>query len=130
VGEGWLRTGDIGFIDADGYLTVTDRKKDIIVRGGENISSKEIEDVVLTHPLVLDAAAVAAPDDRLGERVCVFVVAQPGAVPTLADLQDHFRAAGLARQKAPEVLMLVDELPRTPAGKVRKFLLREQLEAK
>jgi cyclohexanecarboxylate-CoA ligase len=126
-GEGWLRTGDIGFIDADGYLTVTDRKKDIIVRGGENISAKEIEEVVLTHPLVLDAAAVAAPDDRLGERVCVFVVAQPGTAPTLADLQEHFRMAGLARQKAPEVLIQVDELPRTPAGKVQKFVLRDRL---
>jgi acyl-CoA synthetase (AMP-forming)/AMP-acid ligase II len=127
VGEGWLRTGDIGFIDTDGYLTVTDRKKDIIVRGGENISSKEIEEVMLTHPLVLDAAAVAAPDDRLGERVCVFVVARPGTAPTLADLQEHFRAAGLARQKAPEMLIRVDELPRTPAGKVQKFVLRDQL---
>jgi cyclohexanecarboxylate-CoA ligase len=128
LGDGWLRTGDIGFVDADGYLTVTDRKKDIIVRGGENISSKEIEDAVLTHPLVQEAAAVAAPDGRLGERVCVFAVAQPGTTPTLADVQEHFRAAGLARQKTPEMLILVDTLPRTPAGKVQKFVLRDQLE--
>jgi acyl-CoA synthetase (AMP-forming)/AMP-acid ligase II len=130
VGDHWLRTGDIGFIDADGYLTVTDRKKDIIVRGGENISSQEIEEVTLTHPLILDAAAVAAPDDRLGERVCVFAVARPETAPTLADLREHFRAAGLARQKAPELLVLVSELPRTPAGKVQKFVLRDQLRPK
>jgi acyl-coenzyme A synthetase/AMP-(fatty) acid ligase len=124
---GWLRTGDIGRFDAQGYLTITDRKKDIIVRGGENISSKEVEDVLLTHPAVAEAAAVGAPDPRYGERVCAFVVLRPGASLGLAEARAHFSAAGLARQKAPERLEITDALPRTAAGKVQKFALRALL---
>jgi cyclohexanecarboxylate-CoA ligase len=123
----WFRTGDIGRFDADGFLTITDRKKDIIVRGGENISSKEVEDVVLTHPLVVEAAAVGAPDERLGERVCVFVVLRDGAVLSLSEVQAHFAAAGLARQKTPERLVVADVLPRTAAGKIQKYELRARL---
>jgi acyl-CoA synthetase (AMP-forming)/AMP-acid ligase II len=123
--DGWFLSGDIGRIDADGYLTITDRKKDIIIRGGENISSKEVEDVLARHPAVLEAAVVAAPDERYGERVCAFVIAT--AELTLDDVRAHFEAAGVARQKAPERLVLVDELPRTPAGKVRKPDLRRLL---
>jgi acyl-CoA synthetase (AMP-forming)/AMP-acid ligase II len=124
---GWFRTGDVGILDADGFLTITDRKKDIIVRGGENISSKEVEDVLLMHPAVAEAAAVGAPDDRLGERVCVFVVLRDGQSLELADVQRHFADVGLARQKTPERLVVADVLPRTPAGKIQKFALREQL---
>jgi acyl-CoA synthetase (AMP-forming)/AMP-acid ligase II len=120
----WMRTGDVGRFDDDGFLTITDRKKDIIVRGGENISSKEVEDVLLTHPAVAEVAAVGTPDDRYGERVCVFVVLRGGAALTLGDVQAHFAAAGLARQKTPERLELLDALPRTAAGKVQKFELR------
>jgi acyl-CoA synthetase (AMP-forming)/AMP-acid ligase II len=127
VDGGWLRTGDVGRVDADGFLTITDRKKDIIIRGGENIASKEVEDVLLTHPAVADVAAVGAPDERYGERVCAFVVLRPGASLTMPDVQQHFAAAGLARQKTPERLELVDVLPRTAAGKIQKFALREQL---
>ena len=123
--DGWFLTGDIGRIDADGYLTITDRKKDIIIRGGENISSKEVEDVLARHPAVIEAAVVAAPDERYGERVCAFVIA--AGKLTLDDVRAHFEAAGVARQKAPERLVLVDELPRTPAGKVRKPDLRRLL---
>jgi acyl-CoA synthetase (AMP-forming)/AMP-acid ligase II len=123
-----LRTGDVGRVDADGFLTITDRKKDIIIRGGENIASKEVEDVLLTHPAVADVAAVGAPDERYGERVCAFVVLRPGGALTLADVQQHFAAAGLARQKTPERLEVVDVLPRTAAGKIQKFALRERLQ--
>jgi cyclohexanecarboxylate-CoA ligase len=124
---GWLRTGDVGHLDVDGYLTVTDRKKDIIVRGGENISAKEVEDILGTHPDVLAAAAIGVPDARYGERVGVFVILRPGASLTIADAGAHFRAAGVARQKTPEVIRIVDDLPRTPAGKVKKFALRALL---
>ncbi|MFI0961297.1 AMP-binding protein [Streptomyces sp. NPDC021080] len=124
---GWFRTGDIGRLDADGYLTVTDRKKDIIVRGGENISSKEVEDVLATHPRVADAAAVGLPDERYGERVCAFVVLREGAELALSEVTELFRDAGVARQKTPEHLVVVEELPRTAAGKVQKFALRRRL---
>jgi cyclohexanecarboxylate-CoA ligase len=126
---GWFRTGDIGYLDAEGYLCITDRKKDIIVRGGENISSKEVEDVLMDHPAVAEAAAVGAPDERFGERVCAFVVLRSGHTLDLSQIQEHFDAAGLARQKTPEQLRLVAELPRTASGKVQKHLLRQQLSA-
>jgi len=121
----WFRTGDVGRLDADGYLTVTDRKKDIIVRGGENISSKEVEDVLALHPAVAEAAAVGMPDERYGERVCAFVVLRDadGSLD-LDEVGRHFAAVGVARQKTPERLVVVDSLPRTPAGKLRKYLLR------
>ena len=121
---GWFRTGDVGRIDADGYLTVTDRLKDIIIRGGENISAKEVEDLLVTHPAVADVAVIPVPDPALGERVCAVVVARPGCTFDVGRAREHFAAAGAARQKTPEVVVLVDELPRTPSGKVRKDVLR------
>ena len=120
----WFRTGDIGRINASGHLTVTDRLKDIIIRGGENISSKEVEDLLITHPAVADVAVIPVPDPALGERVCAVVVARPGLTFDVEQAREHFAAAGAARQKAPEVVALVDELPRTPSGKVRKDVLR------
>jgi acyl-CoA synthetase (AMP-forming)/AMP-acid ligase II len=123
----WFRTGDIGRLDADGYLTITDRLKDIIIRGGENIASKEVEDLLVTHPAVADVAVIAAPDPVLGERVCAVVVPRPGCSFDVAEARAHFAAAGAARQKTPEVVVLADELPRTPAGKVRKEVLRARL---
>ena len=125
--DGWFLTGDIGVVDANGCLTITDRKKDIIIRGGENISSKEVEDVLVRHPAIVEAAVVAAPDDVYGERVAAFVVAS--APVTLDDVRAHFEHAGVARQKTPERLELVDDLPRTPAGKVKKPELRALLRA-
>jgi acyl-CoA synthetase (AMP-forming)/AMP-acid ligase II len=121
---GWYRTGDIGRLDADGYLLITDRKKDIIIRGGENISSKEVENVLLGHPAVADAAVVAAPDERMGEVVRACVVLRPGTTLTLEDVRTHFAAAGIARQKTPERLTVVDALPRNASGKVLKHVLR------
>jgi non-ribosomal peptide synthetase component E (peptide arylation enzyme) len=121
---GWYRTGDIGRTDADGYLLITDRKKDIIIRGGENISSKEVEAVLLSHPAVVDVAAVAAPDERMGEVVRACVVLAPGTSLTLDDVRGHFAGAGIARQKTPERLSILPELPRNASGKVLKHELR------
>jgi acyl-CoA synthetase (AMP-forming)/AMP-acid ligase II len=126
--EGWYASGDIGILDADGYLTITDRKKDIIIRGGENVSAAEVEELLLRMPGVVDAAVVAAPDARMGEHVCAFVRVRAGeTAPTLPDVREHFEHAGIARQKWPEELHPVDDLPRTPSGKVKKFVLRQQL---
>jgi acyl-CoA synthetase (AMP-forming)/AMP-acid ligase II len=127
--DGWFRTGDVGRFDSDGYLTITDRKKDIIVRGGENISSKEVEDVLSSHPAVAEAAAVGAADEAYGERVCAFVVLNTGQHFEMSDAAQHFAACGLARQKTPERIVVVTELPRTASGKVQKHLLRTQLNA-
>ena len=124
---GWFRTGDIGRLDADGYLTITDRKKDVIIRGGENIASKEVEDLLARHPAVIEAAVVGQPDERYGERVAAFVLLRPGASLDLDEVGRHFAAIGVARQKTPEHLHVVDEMPRTPTGKVRKVELRNRL---
>jgi acyl-CoA synthetase (AMP-forming)/AMP-acid ligase II len=124
---GWLRTGDIGRLDARGYLTITDRKKDLIIRGGENLSSREIEDHLVTHPAILDAAVVGLPDPRLGERVAAFVILRTDTALTIEDLGHFFISKGVARQKTPERLMFVTELPRTAAGKVLKQELRKLL---
>jgi non-ribosomal peptide synthetase component E (peptide arylation enzyme) len=127
--EGFFRTGDIGVKRGDA-VTLTGRKKDLIIRGGENLSPKEIEDVLHTHPAVREATAVSMPHARLGEGVCVYVIPNPGDAPTLDELVAHCFAAGLARQKAPERLELVAELPRTPSGKVKKDVLRREIAAK
>ncbi|MHB1536906.1 MAG: AMP-binding protein [Solirubrobacteraceae bacterium] len=128
--DGWLLTGDIGRMDQDGYLTITDRRKDIIIRGGENISSQEVEALMLAHPAVAEAAVLAEPEPRYGERVCAFVVLRPGESLDLAGILGHFASAGVARHKAPERLELVTEMPRTPAGKVSKRELRRRLDAR
>ncbi|MGH9028212.1 MAG: AMP-binding protein, partial [Acidimicrobiales bacterium] len=111
--EGWYCTGDIGVLDGDGYLTILDRKKDVIIRGGENISAIEVEELLLRLPEVSEAAVVAAPDARLGEHACAFVLLGPGSpAPDLEKVREHLERAGLARQKWPEELRVVEELPR------------------
>ncbi|MDY0014363.1 MAG: AMP-binding protein [Rhodocyclaceae bacterium] len=123
--EGWFRTGDIGVLDPEGYLTIVDRKKDIIIRGGENVSSKEVEDLMATHPDVMEVAAVAWPDAMYGEKVGVFVRLKPGTSLNLEQIGQHFAAAGVARQKTPEHLVVLEEFPRNAMGKIVKPRLRE-----
>lgn len=126
--EGWYRTGDIAELDDDGWLTITDRAKDLIIRGGENVSPAEIESLLVRLPGVAEVAVVAAPDERLGEHGCAFVRLAPGAeAPDLDAVRAHLDAAGLARQKWPEELRVVEDFPRTPSGKVQKFVLRDRL---
>ncbi|MFI9408731.1 AMP-binding protein [Nocardia gamkensis] len=128
--DGWYHTGDIGVLDADGYLTITDRKSDMIIRGGENISALEVEEVLLTLPGVTEAVAVAVPDARLGERTAAVLRLQPGrAAPHLDELRAHFGGAGLAKQKWPEEVHVVDDFPRTASGKIQKFVVRANLAA-
>ena len=126
AGDGWFRTGDLATI-VDGYLTIVDRLKDIVIRGGENISAAEVEHALLSHPAVADCAVVAMPDRVMGERACAFVIPRGDEPPTLAALAAHVAAAGLAPFKRPERLELRPELPRTPSGKVQKGPLRAEI---
>src|SRR5581483_11335301 len=124
----WVRTGDLGAIGADGYLRIAGRKKDIIIRGGFNLSPAETEAVLLTHPAVAEAACVGMPDARLGERMCAFVVLREGeALPAPAELERFLTDAGLARGKHPERLEALDAMPLNPAGKILKRVLRDRI---
>jgi acyl-CoA synthetase (AMP-forming)/AMP-acid ligase II len=128
--DGWYRTGDVGVLDDDGYLTITDRVSDIIIRGGENISAQEVEELLMGLDTVAEVAVVAEPDARLGERAAAVIRLRVGAeLPTLDQVRSHLDAAGLARQKWPESIHPVADLPRTPSGKVQKFRLRDELRA-
>ena len=122
--DGFFRTGDLGSLDARGFVRVTGRQKEIIIRNGENISAKEIEDLLYAHPKIADAAVIGLPDARTGERCCAVVVAASGATLDLAEIVRHCAAAGLARQKLPEQLELVAALPRNASGKVLKHDLK------
>jgi len=127
--NGYFRMGDIGRLDKDGWFTVTGRKKDLINRLGEKVSAKEIEDILFTHPDVADVAIVAKPSDRTGEAVCAFVIPRAGKQPTLAELARFVESHGVAKQKLPEYLELVEEFPRVPSGKVKKDILRQMAAA-
>jgi acyl-CoA synthetase len=125
---GWYMTGDVGVLDPDGYLTITDRKKDIIIRGGENVSAAEVEEILVRMPDVAEVAVVAAPDARLGEIACAhFRMLNGTPAPDLDATRAALDQAGLARQKWPELIREVSEFPRTPSGKIQKFVLRQRL---
>jgi cyclohexanecarboxylate-CoA ligase len=129
--EGFSRSGDLGRMDEDGYVRVTGRLKDIIIRGGQNISAREVEEHLLDHPGVRDVAVVAMPDTRLGERICAYVVPAPEVTDlTLDHLVTFLRERRIAVQKLPERLEVVDALPMTPTGKVQKHVLRADVAGK
>ncbi|WP_249019799.1 AMP-binding protein [Conexibacter sp. S30A1] len=125
--DGYYRTGDLARIDADGYLHITGRVKDVINRGGEKVPVVEVEQVLYAHPSVREVAIVAMADERLGERACAFVVLEPDGELDFEAMQRHLDAQHVAKPYWPERLELVDELPHTPSGKIQKFLLREAL---
>lgn len=134
--DGWYHTGDVGVFDEDGYLTITDRKSDVIIRGGENISAVEVEEALLGMPAVAEAVVVAVADEKFGERAAAVLRVRDGAqLPTLDEIRTFFQDAGMARQKWPEEVHRVDEVypagdyPRTASGKVQKFKVRETLRA-
>jgi fatty-acyl-CoA synthase len=121
---GWFHSGDLAVMQSDGYVKIKDRSKDVIISGGENISSLEVEDVLYRHPAVMAAAVVAQPDEKWGETPCAFVELKPGATTSEAELIEHCRRA-LARFKAPKKVVFGD-LPKTSTGKIQKFVLREK----
>jgi cyclohexanecarboxylate-CoA ligase len=123
--EGWFETGDLARMDEDGYIRITGRSKDVIIRGGENIPVVEIENILYRHPKMQDVAVVAMPDPRLGERACAFVVPRSGECPTFEDMTAFLGREGVAKHYWPERLELIEGMPRTPSGKIQKFKLRE-----
>ncbi len=123
--EGWFDTGDLARMDADGYIRIAGRSKDIIIRGGENIPVVEVEGLLFRHPAVAEVAIVGIPDARLGERACAFVRLREGASLSLAEVTAYLEGQRMARQYMPERLEILAELPRTPSGKIQKFKLRD-----
>ncbi len=128
--DGYFRTGDIGYVTEDHWLVITGRKKDLIIRGGENISAKEIEDVLHQHPAVEEASVVAMPHERLGEGICAYVMLRKDSTTDFAGLIAFMGGSGLAKQKYPEHVEFVIELPRTASGKIKKDILRKMIAEK
>jgi fatty-acyl-CoA synthase len=122
--DGWFRTGDLGVLHPDGYVELRDRSKDVIISGGENIASVEVEQAIAEHAAVREVAVVAAPDERWGEVPVAYVTLQEGASATEAEIIDHVKQR-LARFKAPKVVIF-GELPKTSTGKIQKFVLRDR----
>jgi acyl-CoA synthetase len=126
--QGWYHTGDIAVMDEDGYVSITDRISDVIIRGGENISAAEVEEVLMTLGGVAEVAVVAAPDLQMGEHAAAFLrMVEGSGAPDMPTIRGLLETSGLARQKWPEQLKVIDEFPRTSSGKVQKFVLRERL---
>lgn len=128
--DGWYYSGDLAVADEEGYIRITGRMKDLIIRGGENISPSEVERALMDHPSIAAAAAIAIPDDVMGQRVYAYLVARDGAAPLdVADLQEWFVARGMAKFKIPEFVEYLDEMPLTSSGKTDKVTLRRRLRA-
>lgn len=125
--EGYFYSGDLGVVDKDGYLRVVGRKKEIIIRGGENISPAEIEDILYRHPKISAVAVFGLPDERLGESACAAVIPRPGEILTLEEVTQFLQTQGVAKFKFPQRLEIVSEFPRTPTGKLRRNALRDDL---
>ena len=126
-GPAWFDTGDLARRRADGGIRIAGRSKDLVIRGGENVPVVEVESVLYRHPKVREVAVIGFPDERLGERACAVVVAEGGDPPTLGELTAWLGEHGMAKQFWPERLELVDEMPKTPSGKIQKFALRQRL---
>lgn len=124
--DGWFKTGDLGIVDEAGYIRITGRVRDVINRGGEKIPVAEMEQLLGDHPAIAEIAIVAMPDPRLGERACAFAVLREGSRFDFGQMQHYLYACQASKHYWPERLEIVDALPRTPSGKVQKFLLRER----
>jgi fatty-acyl-CoA synthase len=123
---GWMHTGDLAVMDAEGYLNIVGRSKDMVIRGGENVYPREVEEFLHTHPDVADAQVVGVPDERYGEELCAWLQLRPGAAPIDAAALREFCAGRLAHFKVPRYVLVVDEFPLTVTGKVRKNVMREE----
>ncbi|MDP4157688.1 MAG: AMP-binding protein, partial [Bacillota bacterium] len=129
--NGWYYSGDLCTMDEQGYIRINGRKKDIIIRGGENISSVEIENILMQHPKIKDAAVVGMPDDRLGERTCAYVVlSAPNQELTLEEVREFFAKINIAKYKYPERIEVIASMPRNESGKIQKYILREDIKNK
>jgi fatty-acyl-CoA synthase len=122
----WMHTGDLGVMDDEGYVKITGRIKDLVIRGGENVYPREVEEFLYTHPDIQDAQVIGVPDERYGEELCVWVKLRPGAAPLTAEALREFATGRLARYKVPRYVLLVDEFPMTVTGKIRKVEMREK----
>lgn len=124
--EGWFDTGDMAYMDKDGYIRIDGRTKDIIIRGGENVPVVEIESILYNHPRIADVAVVGFPDKRMGERGCAFLVLKDGSEFSISELQEWMTKSGAAKQYWPEAIEVIEVMPRTASGKIQKFMLREK----
>ena len=124
-GGGWFHSGDLGVMHPDGYIELRDRAKDIVISGGENISTVEVEQALMSHPHVLEAAVVGVPDSKWGERPKAFVVLRPGTSATQQELIAHVKTK-IAGYKSPREVVIIVDLPKTSTGKIQKFVLREK----
>jgi fatty-acyl-CoA synthase len=124
--DGWLHTGDIGYLDAEGYLYISDRAKDMVIRGGENVYPREIEEFLFTHPAVEQAAVVGLPDPKYGEELCAWIKLKSGQTATADDIRAFCRGQ-LAHFKVPRYVKFVDSFPQTVTGKIQKFKIRESM---
>jgi fatty-acyl-CoA synthase len=124
--EGWMHTGDLGTLDEEGFCNIVGRSKDMIIRGGENVYPREIEEFLYRHPKIADVAVIGVPDDRYGEEVCAWVRLQPGASAVEDEIREFCRGQ-IAHYKVPRYVRIVDTLPTTVTGKVQKYLMRQQM---
>ncbi|MNP00639.1 Short-chain-fatty-acid--CoA ligase [compost metagenome] len=125
--EGWIHSGDLAAMDEEGYVSITGRIKDMVIRGGENISPREIEEFLYQHPAIQDAQVIGVPDQKYGEELCVWIVPRPGEVISEAEVRE-FCSSQIARYKVPRYIRFVEDFPMTLSGKVQKFRMREIME--
>ena len=124
--DGWLHTGDVGVLDADGYLSIVDRMKDLIIRGGENIYPREVEEFLYTHPRIKDVQVFGVPDERFGEQLCAWIHVQDGETLTEEEVLEFCRGS-IAHYKVPRYIRFVDGFPMTVTGKIQKFIMRQKM---